>query len=278
MSIRLIAFDLDGTLLDDKKQISEENMRALRAADRKGIYLVPCTARLFNTMPEAVRNLPFVHYAITVNGAEVYDREKEHAVCRAEIPAAEAEVLYDYMDTLPVVYDCYQEGRGWVDREFYDNAEKYIRDEHTIRLIRKMRSPVDNFRKTMQERNLPIQKTQMFFDDIELRNQQMEEVRKKFPQYSVTGSLFNNIEINAGDANKGGALAALCEYLQIDLSECMASGDGINDISMRKMAGVGVAMGNALDIVKDAADYITETNGESGVAKAIDHYIKEGEK
>lgn len=273
MKIKLIAFDLDGTLLDRNKQISEDNMKALVEADAKGIYIVPCTARLFNKMPEEVRALPFVHYAITVNGAEVYDRERDCAVCRAEIAPEEAEILYDYMEKLPVAYDCYQEGNGWIDCEFYDNAEKYFSDPKTAALIRRLHSPVDNFRETMRARKLPIQKTQMFFDDIPLRNEMMEKVQKDFPMYAVTGSLRNNIEINAGDANKGNALAALCRYLNIELSECMAIGDGNNDISMLKMAGIGVAMGNALEVVKQAADYVTDTNEESGVAKAIWHYL-----
>ena len=272
MSIGLIAFDLDGTLLDEKKRISEQNLKALQVAADNGIYLVPCTARLFQTIPQEVRELPFIRYAITVNGAEVYDRDRDCAVCRAEIPAEEAEMLYDYMDKLPVIYDCYQQGRGWIDQHFYDNAEKLISDEYTLRLIRGMRTPVDNFRKTMRERKLPIQKTQMFFADIELKNEQMEQIKIEFPMYSVTGSLYNNIEINSGKANKGAALAALCDYLKIDLSECMALGDGNNDVSVLKMAGIGVAMGNAADEVKKAADHVTETNEESGVAKAIFHY------
>ena len=188
MSIGLIAFDLDGTLLDEKKRISEQNLKALQVAADNGIYLVPCTARLFQTIPQEVRELPFIRYAITVNGAEVYDRDRDCAVCRAEIPAEEAEMLYDYMDKLPVIYDCYQQGRGWIDQHFYDNAEKLISDEYTLRLIRGMRTPVDNFRKTMRERKLPIQKTQMFF--AETQNKLL---------YAVTGKTAAEIIISRAD-------------------------------------------------------------------------------
>ncbi len=273
MKIRLVAFDLDGTLLDNKKQISAENRAALEAAAKKGVYLVPCTARLFNKMPEQVRSLPFVRCAITVNGAEVFDRDKNCAVCRAEIPAAEAEILYDYMDGLPVIYDCYQEGEGYIDRYFYEHALELTGDEHTARLIAVTRKPLERFRETMRERGLPIQKTQMFFKDLDLRTEKMRQIKKEFPLYSVTGSLYNNIEINAGSANKGEALLRLCEYIRISPSECMAIGDGNNDVSMLKAAGIGVAMDNAADEVKAFADVVTASNEESGVAKAIRRYV-----
>ena len=83
--IRIIALDLDGTLLDSDKNLSEANRAALAAAAARGILVVPTTGRFFGMMPPAVRDLPFVRYAITVNGAQVYDRETDTAPSRRRL-------------------------------------------------------------------------------------------------------------------------------------------------------------------------------------------------
>ncbi len=271
MSVRLIAFDLDGTLLDEKKRISEANSAALLAAAMKGIWLVPCTARLYEMMPDEVKNLDCVRYVISVNGAEVYDCETAQAICRAEISPETAEKLFDYMDGLSVVYDCYQDGMPWIDRSFYERAEELVGDPETVEMIRR-RNPVDGFREEMRRRGRPIQKTQMFFKDLNRRAAEMEQLKERFPMCTIVSSLYNNIEVNGAGANKGAALARLCKHLGITLSECITFGDGNNDISMLKIAGIGIAMENAPDEVKSAADVVTDSNENDGVAKAIHRY------
>lgn len=109
MAIRLIALDLDGTLLNSQKQISKETLETLSEAAQKGILIVPCTGRLYKTVPEAVKCLPFVRYMITVNGARIYDHQKGTVLYQEEIPIEVAEHLYDYIETLPAVFDCYQD-------------------------------------------------------------------------------------------------------------------------------------------------------------------------
>ena len=95
--IRIIALDLDGTLLDSQKRLSRGNVEALEYAAAKGVHIVPTTGRFFGMMPEAVRELPFVRYAITINGAQVYDRETDSAIVRDEIPLATALVVMEIL-------------------------------------------------------------------------------------------------------------------------------------------------------------------------------------
>lgn len=270
MAIKLIAFDLDGTLLTTQKQITEETFAALSEAAAKGIYLVPCTGRLYKMVPDVVKELPFVRYMITVNGARIYDHKTGEALYRAEIQPDVAETVFDYLDTLPTVYDCYQDGEPWVDQKFYDRADEIFHDERTVRLVR-LRNPIENFRQVVRERNRPLEKIQMFFDDAERRKLELVRIAEKFPMCTVVSSIYNNIEINALNATKGETLEQLCRYLNINLSECMALGDQGNDISMLTKAGIGVAMGNAKE-VKAAADWITDGNNFDGAAKAIRHF------
>ena len=271
--IRLIAFDLDGTFLDDRKNCIRENMDAIRAAAERGVHIVPCSGRIYTGIPEEIRNLDFVRYCITVNGAKVYDSREDRVIYRAEIPVEDAERIFEYAETLPATYDCYMGDRGWMEHRFYDYIEDTVTDEAVRNMVRKMRTPVDDLRRFVRERNQPLQKIQFLFRDLDRRRREMEEVARRFPDYLVTSSLYNNIEINVKAANKGAGLRALCDHLGIALSETMALGDGGNDVTMLRAAGIGVVMGNAEDEVKACGDVTVGTNEEAGVAEAIRRYV-----
>ncbi|MDD6024726.1 MAG: Cof-type HAD-IIB family hydrolase [Oscillospiraceae bacterium] len=267
MEIRLIALDLDGTLLNSHKEISAENYHALQAAAEQGTLIVPCTGRFYLGMPEQVRQLPFVRYAITVNGAEVYDTCTETALYRAEIQPPEAERVIDVLDTLPVIYDCYLEGWGYMPAELYNRAGEFVSDPHILRMIRELRKPVEDFRGHIRGKSL--QKIQMFFRDQTLRMNTWRQLEEGFPELSITSSSPYNIEINAGNATKGAAMLALCGALGIPREQTMAFGDSSNDKTMIEAAGIGVAMGNALPEIREMADFVTDTNDRGGVGLAV---------
>lgn len=275
MDIRLIALDLDGTLLSSDKHISQRNRQALERAAEAGVWIVPCTGRFYKAMPEEVRALPFVRYVITINGAEVYDRDRDSILYRAEIAPSVAEELFDYIDQLPVIYDCYQDGWGWMDQRFNPLLEEYLDDTNTLDMVQNLRTPLENFRQVMRQRNMPIQKTQMFFRkrDLDLRERELTAIAERFPQLAVSSAVYYNIEVNSCDAQKGRALRELCANLGIDPACAMAFGDGLNDVSMLRDAGVGVAMGNASDYVKAQANLVAPTNDEDGVAQIIEQYV-----
>ena len=270
--IKLILLDLDGTLLDSRKKVSPANYAALEQAAARGIYIVPCTGRLYDGMPEEIRSFPFVRYAITINGAEIYDAKEKKSLYSALITPEQGREVYSVLDTLPVIYDCYQDGWGLMDRKFYDQAELYAMGEVSAEYIRMIRTPVDDFRRTVIEGNKPYQKIQMFFQDMQLRSEMFSVLQQRFPDLVVSSGLVNNIEINSKDAHKGAALLELCRQLGIDPKTTMAFGDGLNDVSMLRTAAVGIAMGNGSQQAKNAADYITDTNDNDGVAKAVQRF------
>lgn len=269
MAVKIVLLDLDGTLLNRDKQISSANRAALERAAAGGVYIVPSTGRFYEGMPAVVRELPFVRYVVTVNGAQVYDAVEKTVLHRAEIQPEAAERVFDRLDTLPVIYDCFLDGWGYMDEENYARIDQFISDPRVNRMVKELRRPVKGFRDFIRRENRPLQKIQMFFTDMDRRREELERLARDFPDMAVTSSISNNIEINEKHANKGEALGFLCRLLGVDQKDTMAFGDGSNDTSMIRAAGIGVAMANADAELKAAADYVTDTNDADGVAKAI---------
>ena len=270
--IRIIALDLDGTLLDSGKNLSAANRDALAAAAEKGIHIVPTTGRFFGGMPESVRALPFVRYAITVNGAQVYDRATDTAIVREELPLATALAIMRYLDGFDVIYDCYQDNWGRMTASMQARAADYAPDAHYLKMIRELRKPYPDLKAHLEEEGRDVQKIMLFARDLAVRAQIAEGLKARFPELAVSASTFNNLELNSARAHKGLALKRFAEHLGFGLENCMAFGDGANDLTMIQAAGIGVAMSNACPEVLAAADYVTLSNDEDGVAAALAHF------
>ena len=280
MNVKLIAFDLDGTLLDDDKHLPPENLAALQAAHAQGIFLVPATGRILKALPEELLAPGLFRYFIFANGALVYDLQEQQALYRARIEPELAVRLCTYMDTLPVLYDCYRGDCSYMTQWMYDRAPEFFETEpHILKLVKSLRRPVPDLKQKIQEDGLPLEKLQMFFrpEHMDERARQLELVPQLFPELIASSSLRNNIEINSARAGKGNALRALCEKLDLDTSESVAFGDGLNDADMLRAAGRGCAMQNAVPAVKEAADVTVETNNDAGVGKEIFRLLRGAE-
>ena len=272
--IRLITLDLDGTLLNSKKELSPENAAALQWAADQGIEIVPTTGRFYGGMPEVIRNLPYLHYAITINGAQVYDVLNDVGIAKAEIPVQRAVELMAWLDQFPVIYDCFMDNWGWMTRSLQEKADEFAPNEHYAKMLKELRTPVDELKAFLTERGHDIQKSQFFAKDMDLRARLMEEIPQRFPGLIVSSAVVNNVEINDRNAHKGNAIRQLAQHLGLEMSQVLAFGDGSNDITMLQEAGIGVCMENGLDSVKAVADYITDSCDKDGVAKAIYRFCK----
>lgn len=272
MNCRLIAFDLDGTLLDSDKRVPEENRRALERAAAEGLLLVPATGRILRGIPEALRALPFLRYYILSNGAEIFDVQENRSLAQANIPLPLTLRVMDWLDTQPVLYDCYQDDVGWMSQSMFDAAPPYFRyDPHMLRLLERLRIRVPDLKQTLREHGRPVQKIQFFFrpEDNALRLETIRGFSARFPELCATSSTGNNVEVNSVRAGKGNGLRLLCAALGLSPADCLAFGDGTNDLSLLEAAGRGVAMANAEPAVRAAADAVCESNDACGVAKEI---------
>ena len=279
--IRIVALDLDGTLLDSQKRLSERNRAALARAAAKGVLIVPTTGRFFGMMPPAIRDLPFVRYAITINGAQVYDREADTALVRDEIPLETALGVMEILDRHDVIYDCYRQNWGWMTAALQDKAADYATNEHYLKMVREFRKPVPELKAHLRATAADgdVQKIMLFArseakglksGSQEVLERIRAELEARFPEIKVTSSTWNNIELNIKTAHKGNALRRFAEHLGFTLGNCMAFGDGMNDFTMVEAAGVGVAMANAEPEVKRVAKIVTTSNDEDGVAAVLE--------
>ena len=267
--IKLITLDLDGTLLTTDKRLTPENEAALRAAAEAGIEIVPATGRYYGVIPESLRTLPYIHYVITVNGAQVYDVRNDRVLARAELPWQRAVEVMTFLDAFDVIYDCYMDNQGWITRSLQERAEDFALARPVLEMVRSFRSPVPELKAYLAQVQHPVQKVMIFFRDPELRLRTRDALIAGFPDLVVTSSVANNLEVNAAEATKGKALLRLAAFLGLDPGQTMAFGDDINDVSMLRAAGIGVAMGNASPEARLAADETTLSCDENGVAAAI---------
>ena len=278
--VRIAALDLDGTLLDSQKRLSEANHDALAKAAAAGVLIVPTTGRFFGMMPPAVRDLPFVRYAITVNGAQVYDRETDAAIVREEIPLDMALELMRLLDRHDVIYDCYRCNWGWMTEALQAKADAYAPDAHYLKMIREFRRPVPELKAHLRAtaKDGDVQKVMLFSRNVPEGKAEADaicaEVSAAFPEIKITASTWNNLEFNIASATKGNALKRFAETLGLTLANCVAFGDGLNDLSMIEAAGTGVAMANAHPQVLAAADIVTSSNDDDGVALSLRSLLK----
>ena len=268
----IIALDLDGTLLNSKKELSEGNLAALKKAADEGWEIVPTTGRFYGGMPDFIRGLPFVHYAITINGAYVEDLLEGNEIYTAEMPYKQAIDIMKYLDKLPVIYDCYMDNDAFMTEALKAKVDEIVENPRIRKMFYDLRKPVPELKEFLENRGQDVQKIQFFTKDANLRLELLEELPKVFENIAVSSSSPQNIEINQAKATKGLALIALAEYLGLDRTKTIAMGDGLNDISMLEEAGIGIAMANGCDEALDAADWVTSHCDEDGVAKAIEKY------
>ena len=273
----IIALDLDGTLLNSAKELTEGNRRALERAYEAGYAIVPTTGRFYGGMPQCIRDLPFVRYCITINGAEVADLETGEVIYSAEIPNALALAVYEAMDRENVLYDAYQHNAAFMSVAHKERIDTMVSSDHYREMLHRLRKPVPDLKAFLRENGDSVQKIQLFTVDRPLRLRLMEQLPTMFDGLAVSSSVIDNIEINDKCAHKGAALLALADHLGLRREDTFAFGDGLNDLTMLREAGIGFAMENGEPEVKAVADRVTCSCDEDGVARGIEYILEMNE-
>lgn len=276
MDIKLIAFDLDGTAIVDHKYLSPGNRAALAAAAERGVCLAPASGRMRDFLPEEVTALPGVRYAITANGAAVYDLHTGQAVYKRLIPNEKARQVQAILDDYDFYIEYYQDGSAITREGYPEKAKDYFHlppskwhfvEGKRYRLTPDFHQLLDSGLEP-EKINLPYL-TLAARDEIWRRLDELGGLR-------VTSSIPDNLEINAAGADKGGAVLFLAEKLGIPRESVMALGDNGNDVTMLQAAGVSVAVADGSQEALAAAQYHTGPHHQDGVAQAIQRFVLGG--
>lgn len=268
--IRLIALDLDGTVLDDKKQLTPRTAAALTAAAEQGALIVPATGRTATGIPASLLALPGVRYAITANGARVLDLATGASLCELYIPLETALEAYGRLLRYDCLVDIFQDGQGYTTAANLARLPEYA-PQNLIAYVTGTRKVLEDMRGYIAAQTRGLEKFTLFFRHEAERRLAWAEMEAL--GLAAVSSLPRNMELNAAGVNKGRGLLMLAETLGLPAASLMACGDGGNDLEMVRAAGLGVAMANAFEEVKAAADFVTRSNNEDGVAYAVEKFV-----
>jgi len=266
MSYQLIALDLDGTLLNSRKEIPQENIQAIQAACSAGKTVVFNTGRAICELEDQTALLPEVQYAVFASGAGLYDIQEKKAFGLRGIPAGQVQRILRLARTKDMMPQFVTADRDVIQASHLKNLEHFHMGVYRP-LYEKAMTLVPDIFAFAESCGDPFLKINLYHADPQerIRTRAQLETRELELVYSEVSSL----ECSAAGVSKGSGLERLCGILGIPAEACIAVGDAENDIPMLRTAGLGVAMGNAPDHVKAAADRIVADLDHGGCAEAI---------
>lgn len=271
MDIRLICMDLDGTALqDDHHTVSQRLLATLDEAHRRGIAIAPVTGRQYKVLPPFLTEHPiWENLVVLCNGAQIRRLGTGEVLYRLDIGGEQLHQLMALAETFDLPMEFSVDSRLHLTRhslELEQNGPDLV--FHLKNILPNCGVLVDSLESVCA---MGVEKINLLCITEEKRHA-VEKALKAIDVSTVWASP-SGMEITHKDANKGNGIQALCRLLDIPLSQVMALGDSGNDETMLRRAGLGVAMGNAPDFVKAAADAVTETNLKDGAAIAIGRYV-----
>lgn len=239
--IKLIALDMDGTLLNSNEEVSDYTQGVIKKALAANVHVVLSTGRWFRSCYPYAKQLMLPSFLITANGGEIWTVNEE--------------LLEQHLLEPKMVQLMFELGEQTNVNSWMISTDKVWRGERpeSFHDYKWLKYGCDSLDSTKLDY---IVKELSHYDELELTN-----------------SLPTNIEVNPKGVNKASALRKVCEKLDITMNNVLAVGDSLNDIKMIQQAGQGVAMGNAQEAIQKVADYVTDTNDRNGVGKAIEKFV-----
>jgi len=273
LKYKLICIDMDGTLLDNKHEISEENIKALKEAQARGVIIAVTTGRLFASANYYYSLLGIEGPIIASNGTYIRETSSAKFIFKDVFTFEESKELYEILCKTTLTPYFYTYNTAITPKAFPAN--------HTYMIFNKDVPQDSRIKFRVSEDLMPLLKEYedeilkaivIEEDDTETLFRVKEEI-KALNKFEVVSSGANNFEIMKKGSSKGSAVKRLAESLNIKQEEVICIGDNENDLSMIRYAGLGIAMENGVDLLKKEANYITDTNLNSGVAKAIRKFV-----
>lgn len=272
LKYKLICIDMDGTLLNKSGEVSKKNLEAIKMASKNGVNVAVTTGRLFASANYFADLLEVKTPVIASNGAYIREKSSDKIIYKSLLGYDNAIKIVEILKIFDLyphfnTYDSIFTERLINSALFYSKLNETLPEDRKIKI-----RIVEDWQKILKKNESEILKCIVIDKDMEKIKKAKEEIGK-IETLEVVSSLKKNFEVMAKGVSKGKAVEMLANYYGIDRSEIICMGDNENDLSMIKYAGLGIAMGNAEDFVKESADYITDTNDNDGVAKAIEKFV-----
>ena len=269
MDCRLIALDLDGTLNNSKGRITPRTKQTLIQAQEKGAKIVLASGRPLPGLYQNARELEFDHfdgYLLCFNGARICTWKEKQIIYDQTMSPGMAQLVYDYNrrnDYNMVIMSYEGEDVLAEDANAYRVQEEAALNHMNVRVVSSVRDTLRH----------PVNKLLFAAAPDYLADIEMEFKRPFVGQLSIYRSAPFYLEVMATGIDKARSMERLAKHMRIDRNQIIAFGDGYNDLTMIEYAGVGIAMGNAVDELKKKADGITASNDEDGIALALEEYF-----
>ena len=264
---KLIALDMDGTLLTTEKKISEKTKVAIKAAEAKGVKIVLASGRPLLGINRSLEELELLKdddYVLSFNGGLVQNTKTGEIVSKVSLKGSDLKYIYEISRNLNINIHAFSAK----DVLITPKNSQYTDHEAEINGID---INIKDFNEIEDEEDII---KVMMIDPQEILDPAIDKLPSEiYEKYSVFKSSPFFLEFTHKEVDKGLGLKRLGEHLGIKREEIIACGDAGNDLSMVKYAGLGVAMANATPEVKEVANYITTSNDEDGIAKVIEKFI-----
>ena len=275
--IKLIALDMDGTLFNENGEISEKDKETIKRATEAGVAVAVATGRSYVELPIDLLCGIGIRYAITGNGSAVYKMPTMECVFSDCLDIDLVCEILEEVAKLDVYYDVYIEGRVYRPESVTHNIRKMDMPTAVHELVEQSRIVVDDLVDFVRKTGKGVEKTTINFaylgNGVCKDRDKTTAILDRYPQIQYLTGGFHNWEFTRAGVTKGSGLKFLAERIGVAMDQTMACGDSQNDFYMLEEAQVAVAMGNASSQIKEAADFITLSNNESGVAYAIEKFV-----
>lgn len=271
MSYKLVAIDMDGTLLNSKGQVSDRTRQAVYQAGKKGVYVILATGRILKSAVNHAMELDLNKPIISSNGAVIIDENKE-IIYQKPINSKSVKEISEIGQSEDIYFHFYDDANFYSKVYIEEVLNFYNSDESKKRGNEIKINLFENVDEIIRNKDINVYKF-LFIDNDRSKLDNLKYKLKDLENINICSSWGNNLEVTDKDVSKGNGLKYLCNKLNISPEDVIAIGDNENDISMIEYAGLGVAMGNGVEKTKSISDLITATNDEDGVAKVIEKYI-----
>ena len=272
MDIKLIALDVDGTLLNSRQEVTPAVKDVLDKAFQKGIHIVLSTGRLVAECRDVLQELTCIRYVNGCTGAHVVDLMDGHTVAGKRISGDEARRLYAILKDLDVMVCAFdpRDGHPHCRRDLWERCMQVCTPE-VARHLHRFYLPEEDFEGYLAGVDSLIKFYMPCFTP-----QAMEAVKQLLAKepYTVLQCAPGDMEIMPVGADKAEGLRLLAQSLGLEAAQVMAIGDSGNDVSMLRWAGLSVCMANGSAAAKAEADYLTDDNDHDGVAKAVNMVLE----